>query len=130
MITQRMFLLVELQQLDLLIQCLSFIFFIQLFTEASFFPFYITFDSVFLFCCLWLSRVISSLVGDLGYTLIFFVCVSHVFSLVSSNLFFDGGRCIFFFSRCPGNLNAFLCIFVQGRSQPTQSQLIQIYSVD
>ena len=24
----------------------------------------------------------------------------------------------------------FLCIFVQGRWQPTQSQLIQIYSVD
>ena len=27
-------------------------------------------------------------------------------------------------------LCTFLCIFVQGRQQPTQSQLIQIYSVD
>ena len=31
---------------------------------------------------------------------------------------------------CFSRLLFFLCIFVQGRRQPTQSQLIQIYSVD
>ena len=31
---------------------------------------------------------------------------------------------------CSGHNDTFLCTFVQGRWQPTQSQLIQMYSVD